>query len=111
VSRLILPAILAGACVLIAATPAFADRHGGRGGDDDDQERAWQARKSGTILPIEVILDKVLRAYPGEVIEIEFEDEDDGLIYEMKVLTRRGIVLEMDVDAGTGQILKLEEDD
>jgi uncharacterized membrane protein YkoI len=29
----------------------------------------------------------------------------------MKVLTRRGIVLEMDVDAGTGQILKLEEDD
>jgi len=63
------------------------------------------------VLPIEVILDKVMRAYPGEVLEIEFEDDDDGLIYEIKLLTRRGIVLEMDVDAATGQILDLEEDD
>ena len=43
----------------------------------DDQERAWQARKSGTVLPIEVILDRVLRDYPGEILEIDFDDDDD----------------------------------
>jgi uncharacterized membrane protein YkoI len=95
----------------MAAAPAQADRRGGRDRDDDDQERAWQARKSGTVLPIEVILDRVLRDYPGEILEIDFDDDDDGYIYEIKVLTRRGIVLEMDVDAATGRILDLEEDD
>ncbi len=97
-------------CVLMAAAaPAGADREGGRGGDD--QERALQARRSGAVLPIEVILDRALKDYPGEIVEIDFDDEDDGFIYEIKVLTRRGIVLEIDVDAATGRILDLEEDD
>ncbi len=103
--------LIIGLCVLMAAAPAQADRRGGSDRDDDDQERAWQARKSGTVLPIEVILDRVLRDYPGEILEIDFDDDDDGYIYEIKVLTRRGIVLEMDVDAATGRILDLEEDD
>ena len=53
----------------------------------------------------------MLTTYPGEVIEIEFDDDDGLPIYEIKVLTRRGIVLEMDVDARNGRILDLEEDD
>lgn len=99
--------LVAALCVLVAGAPAEAER--GRGGDD--QERAWQARRSGAVLPIEVILDRVLKDYPGEIVEIDFDDEDDGFIYEIKVLTRRGIVLEMEVDAATGRILDVEEDD
>ena len=110
-SPLIARFLLIGLCVVIAAGPALADRRGGRERDDDDQERAWQARKSGTVLPIEVILDRVLREFPGEILEIDFDDDDDGYIYEIKVLTRRGIVLEIEVDAATGQILDIEEDD
>ena len=99
-------------CLLAAADSAVADRKGGRDrGKHDDQERAWQARRSGEILPLETILNSVLRAYPGELLKIEFDDDDGELIYEMKILTRRGIVLEMEIDARTGRILEIEEDD
>lgn len=100
-------------CLLAAADAAVADRKGGRDRDrySDDQERAFEARRSGQILPLETILSGVLRAYPGEVLKIEFDDDDDELIYEIKILTRRGIVLEIEVDARNGRILEVEEDD
>lgn len=98
-------------CLLAAADVAAADRKGGRDRKHDDQERAWQARRSGEILPLETILNSVLSAYPGELLKIEFDDDDGELIYEMKILTRRGIVLEMEIDARTGKILEIEEDD
>jgi len=98
-------------CLSLAAGTALADRHSSRDRDDDDHERVWETRKRGAILPLETILGGVLKSYPGEVIEIEFDDDDGLLIYEIKVLTRRGIVLEMDVDARNGRILDLEEDD
>lgn len=97
-------------CLSVGAGTALADRDSSRD-RDDDHERVWETRKRGAILPLETILDGVLKSYPGEVIEIEFDDDDGQLIYEIKVLTRRGIVLEMDVDAGNGRILDLEEDD
>ncbi|MFN4226358.1 MAG: PepSY domain-containing protein [Hyphomonas sp.] len=102
------------AAMILLALPgaASADRGGhGRERGRDDQDRAWQARRSGTILPLETILTAVLKAYPGEVLDIELDDDDGELIYEIKVLTRRGIVLEMEVDARTGRILEIEEDD
>lgn len=111
-SRFIFPIALIG-CLLFAALPAGADWHGE---DDDEYERrdqdiVWNARKRGEILPLEVILGSVLQRYPGEVLKLELDDEDGELIYELEVLTRRGIVLEMDVDARTGRILEIEEDD
>lgn len=100
---------------LAAAVPAHADW------DDDDDERprfkkrdqeiVWEARQRGEILPLEVILATVQRQYPGEFLKIELEDDDDELIYEIDLLTRRGIVLEIEIDARTGQILDVEEDD
>lgn len=108
-----IPKWLLAACLLMAvSTPALADW------DDDDDDRyrsdqdiVWNARKSGQILPLEVILGSVLQRYPGEVLKLELDDDDGELIYEIEVLTRRGIVLEMDVDARTGRILDIEEDD
>lgn len=98
---------------MAVATPAFADWDDD---DDDDhyrrdQDIVWNARKSGQILPLEVILSAILQRYPGEVLKLELDDDDGELIYEIEVLTRRGIVLEMDVDARTGRILDTEEDD
>jgi uncharacterized membrane protein YkoI len=94
-----------------AVPAAAADRDGYRRGYDDDQEKVWEARKRGTILPLEKILESVLRTYPGEVLKIDLDDDDDYLIYEIEILTRRGIVLELEVDAHTGRILDIEEDD
>ena len=114
VSRFVPKWLLAGCLLLAATAPAFADWD-----DDDeddynhrgDEEVVWDARKRGEILPLEVILGSVLQRYPGELLKLELDDDDGYLIYEIEVLTRRGIVLEMDVDARTGRILDIEEDD
>lgn len=101
--------VLAAGLFAGAVHPAGADR-GGRG-RDDDQEKVWEARKRGAILPLETILASLLRTYPGDILKIELDDDDDYLIYEIEILTRRGIVLELEVDAHTGRILDIEEDD
>lgn len=103
-------------CVLLlaSAAPAFADWDDDDDDDDDersDEDIVWEARQRGEILPLEVILGSVLQNYPGEVLKLELDDDDGYLIYELEILTRRGIVLEMDVDARTGRILDIEEDD
>ncbi|WP_213271438.1 PepSY domain-containing protein [Hyphomonas sp.] len=111
-SRYVPKRLLIGCLLLAAAGPAFAD--GDADEDDDgrrDQEVVWDARKRGEILPLEVILATVLQRYPGELLKLELDDDEGYLIYEMDVLTRRGIVLEMEIDARTGRILDIEEDD
>jgi uncharacterized membrane protein YkoI len=57
----------------------------------------------------------VQAAAPGEIVEVELDqaDHDDGdgsaaAIYEIKVLADSGRVLELEIDAMTGHILKQE---
>ncbi|KCZ98807.1 peptidase domain-containing protein [Hyphomonas polymorpha PS728] len=113
-SRFVLKWLLVACFLLALAAPALADWDDGDDDDDRysrDQDIVWNARKSGEILPLEVILGSILQRYPGEVLELELDDDDGQLIYEIEILTRRGIVLEMEVDARTGRILEIEEDD
>jgi uncharacterized membrane protein YkoI len=48
---------------------------------------------------------------PGKVIEVELEDEDGKLVYDLKMLSPQGQLQEIEVDAATGNILKIEDDD
>lgn len=67
-------------------------------------------RESGDILSLESVLEKVRQEYPGRIIEIELEDEDGRMIYELEVVDDDGIVNEIEVDATTGDILKTGRD-
>lgn len=77
--------------------------------DDDDHDRARAVRNSGQILPLQAILSAVERDFRGEVLEVELEGEDDDAagawIYEIKVLTAVGSVIELKYDAATGRLL------
>ena len=48
---------------------------------------------------------------PGEVLEVEFEAEHGTHVYEFKILRSDGKVQEVEVDAATGKITKIEDDD
>lgn len=64
----------------------------------------------GGRLPLARILDIAQSEVPGEVIEVEL-DEDDGVeVYEIAILTSSGRKIEMEIDARTGRILDVEED-
>ena len=75
-----------------------------------DHERAQQARERGEILPLERILSLVGQRIPGDVVKVELEREDGIWVYEIKVIDARGRLMEVEIDARTGGILKIEED-
>lgn len=94
---------LAAGLLLASAAPGLAL--------DDDHELARRALEEGRVLPLADILAKVKAARPGKVLELELETEDGQLVYDLKILTPEGRVQEIEVDAATGKILKIEDDD
>ena len=91
-----------------AATPALADKGGRR---DDDRSRVEEARKRADILPIEGLLALLAKEIDGEIVEIEFEDDEGRGIFEVYYLDAAGRRHEIKVDAVSGAILKREVDD
>lgn len=80
-------------------------------GDDIDHQEAYRLLQEGRILPLGEILKRVSQTVPGEVLEVELEFEDGAYVYELKILGRDGRVQEVEVDAPSGKILKIEDDD
>lgn len=97
--------LLALFAVAVLATAAFAD-------SDDDHERARRAFEAGEIVSLTKIIELVERDFKGELIEVELENEGrQGLVYEVKLLTPDGEIVELLFDAGDGELLRVEGDD
>lgn len=47
---------------------------------------------------------------PGEVVKVELDTENGVLIYEVDIVNAQGIKYEVEIDAQTGQILKMKLD-
>ena len=102
--------LLAFALVATIAVPtASADE--GKGGHEDSHEKLDEARRQGKIMPIQQLLKMLKEKLKGEIIEIELDDEDDSLYYEVYYLNSEGRRIEVYVDAATGEILKGKADD
>jgi uncharacterized membrane protein YkoI len=103
IPRLALMAALAG---LMTVAPAMADDK------KRDQELARKALLEGRIRPLAEITERVKPRLPGEILGVEIEVEDNGrFIYEFDVIEPGGKLKEVEVDAATAEILKIEDDD
>ncbi|WP_448207136.1 PepSY domain-containing protein [Azospirillum sp. sgz302134] len=80
---------------------------GSAAADEQDHDRAREALRSGRALPLEDILAKANAAYPGDVLDVDFEDEDGQIVYEIKTLTAEGRILKLKYDAATGELLEV----
>ncbi|ATE59897.1 PepSY domain-containing protein [Thauera sinica] len=83
----------------VAATPAAAD----------DRPRADEVRKlreAGKILSMEDILNRSRAAQPGQVVEIELDDDDGRYTYEVKLIDDANRVHKLKLDASTGEVLR-----
>lgn len=89
--------------LLPSATGALAD--------DIGHEAARRLVEAGKIRPLSEVLDEVSRQVPGKLLETELENEDGLIVYEIKILRTGGRVQEIEVDASTGRILSIEDDD
>lgn len=79
--------------------------------DDDDRNEMFDARRSGAILPLSEILNRLRPRIGDRIVEIEFEVDDGLAVYEIYFLDERGRRKEIEVDAATAEILDMEEDD
>lgn len=70
------------------------------------QNEVRQLRESGKILPMEDILARVRTLQPGQVVEIELEQKNDGYVYEVKLIDDRDTIHKLDLDAGSGEVLR-----
>jgi uncharacterized membrane protein YkoI len=86
--------------LIVGVAPALADNR------DDDRRTVERARERGVVLPLARIIE-LLRAQglTGDVLEVELEDDDAGLIYEIYLLGPDGRRLEIKVDPATGGII------
>lgn len=91
--------LLAVALVVAGAATGWAD---------DDHLRAKAAREAGRIVSLQVILDRVQAEFHGSPIAIELEDEDNRLIYQVKLLTPAGALVTLDYDARDGRLLRVK---
>lgn len=83
---------------------------------NDHQEKAREiaairaAVQRGELLPLPRIMALAQARVPGDVVKTELEVKHGRLTYEVKILTKTGIVREVKLDARKGTILKIEDD-
>ena len=79
--------------------------------DEDSHDRALEAVARGEILPLSTILDRLHQTDRGQVLEVELENEHGRWIYEVTTLADNGVVSKRLLDARTGTLLPLDQDD
>jgi uncharacterized membrane protein YkoI len=91
---------------LLLVAPTFSSAR------DLNQDEALRLRREGLILPLDQLMQAAMQRYPGAVLlEVELEEEDGVLVYEVELVTQQGVVRELELHAGTGEVLKDEVDD
>ncbi|MUV37006.1 uncharacterized protein JNUCC1_00812 [Lentibacillus sp. JNUCC-1] len=84
----------------------------GRDDDDElsDQEEQAQLKKEAE-LTSEESETIALKEVKGDVIENELDDENGTVVYSLEIRDDQGVEHEVEVDAKTGDVLKVEKDD
>lgn len=76
-----------------------------------DYEMATEAVTRGDFMPLDQILDIVSLSHPGRLVELDLEMENGRWVYEVELITPQGRLIEVELDAATGDILTVEDDD
>ncbi len=97
-------ALLLAAFAAMTAVPSLA-----RDDEPDRRDAVRRAVEAGEILPLSQILEKVRVRVSGDITGIEINREDGRWHYEFRVIDRSGRVLEVHVDARSGNIEQIEE--
>jgi len=87
--------------LLISTASAFAD----------GVDRVRELRDTKSIRPLSLIIQGIERKYPGTLLDVELEEEDNKIIYEIDILGRDQVVHHIEVDARSGAIIAVDKDD
>lgn len=75
-----------------------------------DADEARELKQSGQIMSLETLIAQLRQDYPGQIIEIELDDRDDRYVYDIELVDDEGVVIELRIDAATGEVLRYKKD-
>ena len=105
-----LAAGLLAVAVLLSPLSAASDTD-----DDSDnssqQDQARDAVRKGLVRPLEDVLAQVRKTVEGDIVEIEFDDDDGRFVYEIEYVDPSGHLMEIKVDAKTLAVISIGEED
>lgn len=104
--RMTLHMLLSGSAVAIALSAVTVQAD-----DDIGHDQARILVEQGVVQPLDKILEMLAKRVPGKVLATELERDDGRYEYDFKVLTDGGRLLEVEVDAASGTVLSVEDDD
>lgn len=79
--------------------------------DNDKMDRLSAAVARGEVRPLSDLLEALQGPFPGKVVEVEIDEEDDvpgGFVYEFKILQENGRLLEIELEAATGAVIEVD---
>lgn len=94
---------------LLFAVPFASTVHAVAQDPRDGADYARDSVRNGEFVRLEHLLADAETRFPGRVIEVELDQDDDE--YEIEILMRDGRVVELKYDARNGRLLKVEIDD
>jgi len=103
--RFLLLALLLSAAVVLPQVASGDDR---KDECKRSQDCALDAFKSGDIRTLSDVLAAVREKVPGEVVKVKLTREDGVWIYEVKVLTPSGRRREVEINAHTLAVIKVD---
>ncbi len=101
------------AVAMTAAGIAHADHHesrrGAHGRDGGvHQDAIMEALKRKEIRPLAEVTAAAEKAMPGQIVGMKVKRLDKRLVYEFKIITEKGRVREVYIDAQSLDVLKIE---
>ncbi|HET7657424.1 MAG TPA: PepSY domain-containing protein [Bacillales bacterium] len=71
----------------------------------------YESSMSRQRLTVQQARDIALQRIPGQIIHVDMDLEHGVLVYEIFILTAQNRVYEVEVNANSGTIIKIEEED
>ncbi len=75
---------------------------------NDLSTQVLQWVKDGRVKSLDTIMDKYKKRINGRLLDVEVEKENGRIIYELKVMRDDAVIVEIKIDASTGEWLEEE---
>ena len=92
------------ASIFLLSVPLWGNEKGG-----EKDEKVKMAAKA--TVSIDQAIKAATQKVSGKVIEAELEEEHDTTVWEVEVVTSEGKVKEVHIDATSGKVIDVEEED
>jgi len=86
----------------INSLPLSADHY------DEQSDQVLRWLETGKVIPFETLMKRHSKQLEGRLLDLEIEEEDGRIIYELELLRADSIVYEIKIDAQSGEWLKEE---